>query len=134
MAMTATISLSPSTVQINQPIMATLTVSNSGASAVSILNIAPTAVQTGNSMATDETPFAAGQSIPGGSALPVSVPPSGNLVFNIPFIFFDPSVSTYSCSANISSSDGSFFSPTAATCTVNQIQFNDAAPGFPTNP
>lgn len=123
MAMTATISALPTTVLINQPSNMTLTISNSGGAAVNVTGIQPTVIPTGATFA------AAGVGVPAISVgVPVSVPASGSLVFPFSVVFFAPSTGpigagngTYSVGAVCETSDGSVFSPTAATVTVNPI-------------
>lgn len=123
MAMTATISALPTTVLINQPSNMTLTISNSGGAAVTVVGIQPTAIPTG------ATNASCGIGVPAiSSGFNVSVPASGSLVFPFSVVFFAPSTGpigagsgTYSVGAVCETSDGSVFSPTAATVTVNPI-------------
>lgn len=126
MAMTATISLSPSTALINQTVNAVLTISNSGGAAVVVTSIAPYSFYTGSSVPYHPASNAGVANI--GPSANISVPASGSQAFAIPFVFFAPSTGqygagngTYSVSAICQSADGSVFSPTAATVTVNPI-------------
>lgn len=126
MAMTATISLSLSTVLINQPTNAVLIVSNSGSSAVNVIALAPLVYFTGNS-APYATSVAQGEWALG-PGVNITVPASGSLAYSAPFVFFAPSTGqygagngTFSVGAVCQTSDGSIFSPTAATVTVNPI-------------
>lgn len=111
---------------LEQEAIATVTVSNSGGSAVNLLSCLLTTCITGNSFALDKTSFAAGDA-PLSAGFPVAVPASGSLVLRIPIIYFQPSGSTtFDVSANLISSDGSNFSPSSpATITVTTI------PGIP---
>lgn len=125
MAMTATISLLPTTVLINQPVNATITVSNSGGSAVTVTSIQLNSEFTGGSIQANGVAFG----VPNlGPAAATSVAASGSTVFPVSLVFFAPSTGpigagtgTFSVGAVIQSSDGSVFSPTAATVTVNPI-------------
>jgi len=127
MAMTATISLSPSTVQINQQINATITVSNSGGSAVNVTSIQMQSKFTGGSQENVGCAFGSPNL---GPAAATSVAASGSTVFPVPLVFFAPSTGpigtgsgTFDVGCIIQSSDGSVFSPTAATVTVNPISY-----------
>lgn len=125
MAMTATIAVSPSTAKINQDIKATLTVSNSAGVAVNVTRIQPFIRQT-NSNADDNAsssvslPAMSGTS---GPPISVSVAASGSTVFVFYVRAFAPSTnsSTYDVGAVCYSDDGSVFSPTAATVTVQSL-------------
>lgn len=126
MAMTATISLSPTTVLINQPTNLVLTISNSSGGAVNVTSIHPYAYYTGSSAPYDPTVNIGVFNI--GQGANITVPASGSLSFAAPAVFFAPSTGqygagsgTYSVTAICQSSDGSVFSPTAATVTVNPI-------------
>lgn len=125
MALSATISLSLATVQISQPTIATLTISNSGGVSVNLTICQPTVIQHGGSQPSSWIPFAAGSMLDG-LAGSIKVPASGSLVLLIPYVFFQPSSSTYDVSCNLTTSDGSFFSPTAAQVTVTNVNFQDA--------
>lgn len=127
MAMTATISLSPSTVLINQPVNAALTVSNSGGAAVTMTSIVPLVYATGLTAATSAVSCGIGEA-PLGPGQVISVPASGSVIFPFSVVFFAPSTGpigagngTFSIGAACQSNDGSNFAPTAATVTVNPI-------------
>ena len=131
MAMSATISVSPSAVQINQKVTATITVSNSGSSAVTVEGIRLYANYTGGSSA-PHTSVAYGQPNLSAGAT-VSVAASGSTVFPVDLVFFAPSTGllsdgsgTFDVSAQIDSDDGSVFHPTAALVSVDQITFPDS--------
>lgn len=130
MAMTATIALSKSTVLVNQPTMASVTVSNSSGSPVNMLGIQPIVTVTGSSPV--QNVGAAGLGVVDlGPGTNVTVPAGGSLVFTFGVVAFFPSTGllgtgsgTYSVSAQCSSADGSNFAPTAATLTVNNPAFD----------
>lgn len=124
MAMSATISVSPSTAKVNQEVVATLTVSNSGGSAVNVTSIDPSAFQTSIGAAAKAcSPVGYQTSLSGvaGPPIRVSVAASGSTIFVFSYKFFAPSTnsSTYDVGAVVTSDDGSVFSPTAATVTVS---------------
>lgn len=128
MSMSATISLSPSAVQINQKITATITVSNSGSSSVNVTGIRLYSNYTGGSGA-PQTAVAYGQPNLSAGAT-VSVAASGSTIFPVDLVFFAPSTGllsdgsgTYDVGAQITSDDGSVFHPTAALASVDNITF-----------
>ncbi|GEM_PF-5355794 len=126
MAITATISLSATTISKQQKTTATLTVSNSGGSAINVTGIQPRAYLTGSS---PPEPVGAAIGVPAlGPGMNVSVPASGSLVFSFDYTFAAPSTGangqgsgTYSCDAVVYTADGSVTVPTAATVTVNPL-------------
>lgn len=116
MSMTATISVSPSSVYINQPSVATLTISNSGAAAINMLSITPYAFTTSDA-AQRPAPMALA-SLPLAPGSVISVGASGTLVFKFNIIPQASSGSgTYSVGAYCQSQDGQLFRPTIATIT-----------------
>lgn len=120
MAMTCTISLGAATLIASQSTQATLTVSNSGASAVNVLQVSPTANATG-ALTNDTPPVALGLPFVGPGAV-VIVPPSGSIAFSFGVTPLASSGSgTYSIGAVVNCSDGSVISPTAATLTATSI-------------
>lgn len=130
MALSATLSLSSATTNINQPIVATVVISNSGGSQVTLQICQPTVIQTGSSQSVGEVPFSAGAMLDG-LAGSLFVPGGGTLTLLIPYTFFspsnlNPSSSTYDVGVNLTTSDGSFFRPSVSTVTVNQLNFQDA--------
>lgn len=142
MAMTATIALTPtSNVFVGQKIVATVVISNSGGSDVTVSSFEPYYFLTPNSTVFTQTePIARGKGILA-YAQTKTVPASGTLNVNFPIVFNAPSgdlslsgasvvpSTTWSVGCTIVSSDGSVFKPTAATVTVNPVQ---QAPGqFP---
>ena len=126
MSLSATISLTPATAQINQPVIATLVITNSGSSAVSLLSVTPNIIYTGAS-----EPYAAPANLgvvalgPGQVTL---IGASGTLTLSFTSNIFAPSTGplgagfgTFSIGALCYTSDGSVFAPTAATVFVNPI-------------
>lgn len=131
MAMTATISVSPSAVLINQKVTASITVSNSGASAVTVQGIKLISYLTGGSTA-PHTSVAYGQPNLSAGAT-TSVAASGSTVFPVDLTFFAPSTGilsdgdgTYDVTAYIQTSDGSYFAPDAALVSVDYLAFPES--------
>lgn len=127
MAMTASLAISPSTVIINQPIACSLTISNSGGSAVNVLSVVPTAIVHGSSPPDAVESCALGV-VNLGPGQVVAVPASGSLTFGFGVVFFGPSTGpigagsgTFDIGANVSSSDGSNFAASGVQVTVNPI-------------
>lgn len=128
MAMTATISCAPDPVQIGQKVVATITVSNSSGSSVNVTGISLYANYTGDSLAPHVAVAYGNPDL--GPGTTVSVAASGSTIFPAELTFFAPSTGllsagngTYDVGAQITSSDGSVFHPTADTITVNNITF-----------
>lgn len=121
MAVTATISVNPSTAIINQPVNGSVTISNSGGAPVTLLYCEPKAKMTGSVSSELNTGMAVSQSVPLGS--PMTVPASGTLVVPLTYVFFAPSgSSTYDCFCTLQTSDGSVVNASpAATVTVQPI-------------
>lgn len=128
MAMTATISCSPDPVQVNQQVTATITVSNSSGSSVNVTGISLYANYTGDNL---QPHVSVAYGTPNlGAGATVAVAASGSTIFPVNLTFFAPSTGllsdgegTYDVGAQITSSDGSVFHPTADTITVNNITF-----------
>lgn len=125
MAISATLTLTPTTVLINQQITCFLTVSNSGGAAVNVVGAHATAIFTGNTLT---APAVALGVINLGPGSITTVPASGSISFMFNVVFFAPSTGpigagtgTYSVGAVVSTSDGANTSPTAATVTVNPL-------------
>ncbi len=129
MAMSATISITPSSVTTGpQQVAVNLTVSNSGTQPVSVTSILPTASPSGANPESVSVlhgmPFI-------GPGSTVAVPGGGSLVFQWTEVLYapvrlggsgflsSPSSFQYSIGAIVQSNDGSVFTPTAATLTVN---------------
>lgn len=126
MAITATIALSSATCKAEQSVAVTCTVSNSGAAAVNVLSIAPTAPLNGT---TSETTSIAKGAPPLGPGMTVSVAASGSTAFTWPVVPHaptgtgsstpaEPSSIVYSIGATIRTSDGAITVATPATLTV----------------
>lgn len=124
--MTATIATNPDlTAVTEQPVVAVLTISNSGSSPVHMTSIVPYALPTGGVNSTIGIGVSIGE-INFGPNTNLVVGASGSLVVTIPFIFHAPSsgilsttVLTYDVGATCYSDDGSVFKPTVDTITVN---------------
>lgn len=128
MAMTATISCSPSAVMINQQVTATITVANSGSSTVTVQGIRLSAKYTGDGNA-PHTAVAYGTANLSAGAT-TTVAPSGSTVFPMDLKFFAPSTGllsdgngTFDVIPYITCSDGSYISASAALVSVDQITF-----------
>jgi len=129
MAITATISVSPSAVQINQKVTCTVTVSNSGSSAVTVVGLRPYANFTGDAKDASTSVAYGTPNLSAGAT--TSVAASGSTVFPVDVTFFAPSTGilsntggTYDMNAFVQTSDGSYVSCTsAALVSVNQITF-----------
>lgn len=120
MSLSATISLSANSVSINQVFDATLIISNSGSSAVNITNVTPIGYLTGDASPGDAAVALGVVDLGPGAVIQVGA--SGTLAKTFSTCFFAPSGdTTYSVGANITASDGTTFSPTPATITVNPI-------------
>lgn len=125
MAMTATITTSPSTVVTEQKCTAILVVSNSSAYPVNLTGVIGNSLITGGTAPTYNSGVSIGVVNFGPNAV-VTVPASGSLTLTFDLKFHGPSTgylstgaNTYSVSALCYSDDGSVFAPTAATVTVN---------------
>ena len=133
MAITATISASPSTVVTEQKCTAIVTISNSSAFPVNVTAMNGTALPTGASGTNYNTGVAVGVINTGPSAN-LTIGASGSLVLTFDLKFHGPSTgylsdgaNTYSVSAIIYTDDGSVTVPTATTVTVNYaITFPEA--------
>jgi hypothetical protein len=132
MAITATISLSPSAVQINQKMTATITVSNGDASAVTVEGIRLHASYTGG---TQPGFIPAAYGTPNLSAgATTSVAASGTQTFPVDLVFHAPSTGllsdgsgTFDVNAYVQTSDGSYFScDSVALASVDNITFADS--------
>ena len=131
MAVTATIAVSPSTVQIGQKVTASVTFTNGASSAAcTVTGMQPHAIYTGGTEP-GQAPVAYGMPNLQANNSQISLAASGGTAV-IPFdlVFFAPStgllstgVGTYDVGCQCQTSDGSVFHPTAATVTVNNITF-----------
>ena len=119
MAMTATISASPTTALVNQPVALTVTVSNSGGSALNVTSLRGYALPTGGSQPGRVS--ANFGKAPLGPGETVSVAASGSQTFLMYVVFFAPSVTTFDVGCYCQASDGSQFEPTVCTVTVNVV-------------
>jgi len=135
MAVTATISLSTGgPTYIEQQIMATVIVSNSGGSDVNITEIQPTLTFTGNSQALDASSAALGKVLVS-SVQNTRIPAGGSRSFifsvvpHVPSINSDGTAGTYSISCKIQDNTGDVIAqPTAATIQVDQVPNEASTP------
>jgi hypothetical protein len=117
-ALSATISLSASSVYINKNVVATVTITNSAAGAINMLSINGYAYSTGDKpshpypMAIGTVPLLAGENI-------IAVPGSGSQTFQFTIIPFASSGSnTIQVGCYCLSQDGEVFQPTEVTLTA----------------
>jgi len=122
MAITATMTVSPSSITVGQTTRAFITVSNSGATAVPISYIIPQIKQTGNTLPLDRSSFGAGPVAQPGN---IPVPAGGSEIFTMDVAFYTPSLildgaiqTTYDVGCLISDTSGNLVTPTPATCSV----------------
>lgn len=128
-ALSASVSLVSSTAIINQPMTANVAISNTGASAVNVISIVPTASATGAAPGLSKIPaaFSSYNIGPNASVVVAAANSTTTIPFNV--IFFAPSTGvtgsgtgTYSVGATVYTSDGSVFAAgTAALATVNPV-------------
>lgn len=127
MAITATIALNPTSgVQIEAPVTATVTVSNSGGSPVNVNEIVPRINFTGDTGPENQCSVSAQRALinPANQV----VPAGGSTKYNFQVKFHGPSTKvddsgsgTYDVSCDVAASDGSNTTPTAATITVHPV-------------
>jgi hypothetical protein len=128
-SVTATIAVSPSTVQVGQKVTATVSFTSTVNSAVTVTGMEPYAIITGASF---PMPASVAYGIPNLQAnnSAISIAASGTATIPFDLTFFAPSTgllsngsNTYDVGCQCQTSDGSVFHPTAATVTVNNITF-----------
>lgn len=127
MAITASVSLSQSTVTIHEPLQVAVTVSNSGGAPVTMNTITPRVIFTGDGVTEDASSISTHEVLLGPLFNSV-VPAGGSTIFNFPLVVHAPSTGvlgtgtgTYSVNCIIYGADGSVTTPTAATLTVNPV-------------
>lgn len=133
MAITAAVTVNPSTVQERIPVTVTVTVTNTGATAVTVTNVQMSAVKTGD---------VAHQTFPGnfgapaiGTGLNVTVAgSSGTLAIPVGFVAFVGTTGpigggsgTVTLGALVTTSDGSVTTASTTTLTVNSLASTYAA-------
>lgn len=123
MAMSASIALNPSSAPFNKPCTAIVTVSNSGASDVTLSSLQPLVYSSGEDISAYNTGCTSQQPP---RLINVTVPASGSANVTFPFVVFAPHAPgatslTYSIGCQIISSDGSSFAPTPATLTSSTL-------------
>ncbi len=134
MAITATLALSQSPISFNQVSTANVTVSNSGASAVTVTGLYTRVAPVGGSAySTGAESQASG--LPAGFAPAITVPAGGSTQFSVSYLVFSPQVATsssalaapstsYTVGCDIYTSDGSVTSPTAQALTITPLQLS----------
>ena len=123
MALSATVTLSSSSIVVGQTVRAFITVSNSGANAIALTYIQPQIKQTGNTFPVDRSAYGAGPVAQPGN---IPVPAGGSEVFTMDVAFYTPSLildgavqTTYDVGCLIgNAADITTFSPTPATVSV----------------
>jgi hypothetical protein len=132
MAITAAVTVSPSSVQVNRPVTVTVTVSNSGGANVTVTNLVPSAVTTGDTA--HQTAGVNWGAAPLGTGLNVTVTAGGTLAIPIgmvPFIgttgVIGGGSGTLTLGAQVQTSDGSNVAATTTTLTVTSLQSTYAA-------
>jgi len=131
MAITASISLSSASITVGQVLNAVLTVSNSAAVPVTVIQILPRINFTGNPVPMDGSSVAYGD-VPLGQGFNNIIPASGSANFLLSYSIYQPSTGlnsndygalagTYDVGALVISNDRSQVSPTVQTVTVNPV-------------
>lgn len=122
MSLSATITLSKSSIVVGQTVRAFITVSSTNANATSIAYIIPQIKQTGNTLPVDRSAFGAGPVAQPGN-IPVAA--GGSQVFTMDVAFYTPSLildgaiqTTYDVGCLISDVSGNLVTPTPATVSV----------------
>lgn len=130
MALSATIAVSPGTVQVNQKVTATVSFTSTSSSAVTVTGMQPYALYTGASV--NAIPVSVNFGLPNLQAnnSQISIAASGTATIPFDMVFFAPSTGllsagagTFDVGCQCQTSDGSVFHPTVTTVTVNNITF-----------
>lgn len=122
MSLSATVTLSSSSITVGQVVRAFITVTSTNPNATSIAYIIPQIKQTGNTLPLDRSAFGAGPvSQPGN----IPVPAGGSEIFTMDVAFYTPSLildggiqTTYDVGCLISDVSGNLVTPTPATVSV----------------
>jgi hypothetical protein len=127
MAITASVSMNPTTITVGTPCTMTVNVANSGGANVTVLNIIPYATFTGGT--NQQTTAINFGSAPVGTGLAVTVTAGGNTNFPIGVSPLAGSTGptgalagTFTFGALVTTSDGSNVTASTATLTVNALQ------------
>lgn len=129
-SVTATIALSPSTVQVGQKVTGTVTFTSTVNASCTVQGMQPYALYTGATI--NAIPVAVNFGMPNLQAnnSQIAIAASGTAVIPFDMVFFAPSTGllstgsgTFDVGCQCQTSDGSVFHPTAATVTVNNITF-----------
>jgi hypothetical protein len=129
-AINVSMSVSPNPALVNQPVYASVTMFNTGASSVNLTNLQITANYNGNPLS--KVPFSSSVvNLAGPNAPVVALPPGTNVTFPVQAVFFSPSTGITSSGtgvfyigAAVYTSDGAVTNAaTAAQETVNYLPF-----------
>lgn len=122
MALSATMTLSSSSITVGQTVRAFITITNTNPAATSIAYIIPQIKQTGNTLPLDRSAFGAGPVAQPGN---IPVPAGGSEIFTMDVAFYTPSLildgaiqTTYDVGCLISDVSGNLVTPTPATVSV----------------
>lgn len=122
MALSATVTLSSSSIVVGQTVRAFITVTSTNATATPISYIIPQIKQTGNTFPVDRSSYGAGPVAQPGN---IPVPAGGSEVFTMDVAFYTPSLildgaiqTTYDVGCLISDTSGNLVTPTPATVSV----------------
>ena len=126
MAITAAVTVSPSSISVGQNCTMTVTVTNTGTGSVTVLNVVPSVILTGSSSNQQTSSMNIGQ-VPIGTGLNVTVPgSSGTLALQIGLAPQAGSTGptgtgsgTFTLGAQVQTSDGSNVAASTTTLTVN---------------
>lgn len=134
MALSATITLSPSTARVDQEVMATVAITNGGASPVQVLQIKPRVYFTGNSIPLDGSSYSAGD-VPLNGTIVSLIPAGQTASFNFfiamhtPSVNYDGTQGSYSVTCEIQGSDVPLVvTPTPVTISVTQVPKEASTP------
>jgi hypothetical protein len=125
MSLSATVTLSSSSITVGQTVRAFITVTSTNANATSIAYIIPQIKQTGNTFPVDRSAYGAGPVAQPGN---IPVPAGGSEVFTMDVAFYTPSLildgaiqTTYDVGCLISDTSGNLVTPTPATVSVTGV-------------
>lgn len=119
MAITAVVTLTRETTQINTPVTASLAISNSGGSDVNLVSVSPQMKKTGSSDGAANNSMC-NFSLPEFGYVPIVVPAGSSKTVAFKVVPFVPGAS-FDVSADVCTSDGSEIRATADTLAVTAI-------------
>jgi hypothetical protein len=134
MAISASLALAETPIAYNQQSSANVTISNSGGSAVTVVDLQPQ-ILASSAPSYQTNVNSSSSSLPKGFGQVFSVPASGSVVVPFSYCIFSPQVAengnldqsvpaTYSIGCNIITSDGSSTAPSPQTLTITPISAN----------